>query len=112
MNITGIFLLGGGTTVVVSFLAVAYLRPHLKRILLDLCGTEERAGFWTAFSNVTLVLVPLIFAMHYRPQTGPDTSAALEMGTQLEWALIGLVASVLALGIVLSSFIPRRPAGQ
>lgn len=112
MNITKIFVVGGGTTLAVSFLAVAYLKPHLKRILLDLCGTEERAGFWTAFSNVTLVLVPLIFAMHYRPQTGPETSAVLEMGTQLEWALIGLVASVLILGIVLSSFIPRRTAGQ
>ena len=112
MNITRIFLAGGGATLAVSFVAVAYLRPHLKRLLFDLCGTEERAAFWTAFSNVTLVLLPLICAMHYRPQTGPETSAVLEMGTQLEWALIGLVASVLVLGIVLSTFIPRRPAGQ
>lgn len=108
MNITQIFLVGGGTAVVISFAAVVYLRPHLRRILVELCGTEERAGFWTAFSNVTLVLTPLIFAMQYRPATGPETSAALEVGTELKWALIGLVTSVLVLGLVLSMFIPRR----
>ena len=108
MNITQIFLAGAGTTVAVSFAAVVYLRPHLKRVLVDLCGTEDRAGFWTAFSNVTLILMPLIFAMQYRPETGPATSAALEVGTELKWALMGLVASVLVLGLVLSMFIPRR----
>ena len=112
MSISWIFLTSAGTTTVVAFLAVAYLRPHLKRILIDLCGTEERASFWTAFSNVALVLMPLIFAMQYRPQAGPETSPVLEMGTQLKWALIGLVASVLVLGLVVSMFIPRRPAGQ
>lgn len=112
MNITRIFLAGAGTAVAISFAAVVYLRPHLKRILVDLCGTEERASFWTAFSNLALVLMPLIFAMHYRPETGPETSPVLEIGAQLKWALIGLVASVLALGLVVSMFIPRRPAGQ
>jgi hypothetical protein len=108
MSITQIFLVGAGTTVAISFAAVVYLRPHLRRILVDLCGTEERAGFWTAFSNVTLVLMPLIFAMQYRPETGPTTSGVLEVGAELKWALIGLVASVLVLGLVLSMFIPRR----
>ncbi|HLW78371.1 MAG TPA: hypothetical protein VKU44_02130 [Terriglobia bacterium] len=112
MSVSQIFLASAGTTAILSFLAVAYLKPHLKRILIDLCGTEERASFWTAFSNVALVLMPLIFAMHYRPGAGPETSPVLEMGTQLEWALIGLVASVLVLGFVVSMFIPRRPAGQ
>lgn len=108
MNITQIFLAGAGTTVVITLAAVVYLRPHLRRILVDLCGTEERAGFWTALSNVTLMLTPLIFAMQYRPATGPETSAALEVGVELKWALIGLVTSVLVLGLVLSMFIPRR----
>ena len=112
MNRATIFLAGVGTTVAVSFLAVAYLKASLTRVLIDLCGTEERATFWTAFSNVTLVLVPLIFALHYRPETGPDTSLVFQMSSQLEYALIGLVCSVLILGIVLSIFIPRRSVGQ
>ena len=111
MNVTKIFLTGAGTTAFVSFLAVAYLRSPLMKILIELCGTEERARFWAAFSNVTLILVPLIFAMQYRPVTGPETSPTLEIGSQLKWALIGLVASILILGLVLSMFVPRRPSG-
>lgn len=112
MNITRIFLAGAGIAVAISFAAVVYLRPHLKRILLDLCGTEDRASFWAAFSNLALVLTPLIFAMQYRPETGLGTSPVLEMAAQLKWALIGLVASVLVLGFVVSAFIPRSPPRQ
>lgn len=50
---------------------VSYLKAHLKNLLVELCGTEERASFWLAFSNVTLVLVPLIFALDYQPEFGP-----------------------------------------
>jgi hypothetical protein len=112
MNRVTIFVTGVGTTLMVSVLAVGYLKSSLTKILIDLCGTEERASFWTAFSNVTLILVPLIFALHYHPETGPETSLVFEMGSQLEYALIGLVCSVVVLGIVLSIFIPGRPLGQ
>jgi len=43
----------------VVFLALLYLRSPLQLILTDLCGTVERRRFWTAFSNITLFLVPL-----------------------------------------------------
>ncbi len=35
---------------------VAYIKKHLRTLLLELCGTTERASFWLAFSNVALVL--------------------------------------------------------
>ncbi len=113
MSVVAIFLIGVGTTAAVSLLVVAYLRSHLNAILIDLCGTAERARFWSAFSHVTLAVVPLIFAMQYRPALGQDTTAVLELGAQLKWALVGLVSSVVTLGIVIGSFIPRsRPAMQ
>jgi hypothetical protein len=51
-------------------------------------------------------LTPLIFAMHYRP-ADPATPFVFELGTQLEWALGGLLVSVILLGMVLSKFIPK-----
>jgi uncharacterized membrane protein YhaH (DUF805 family) len=111
MTAVTVFLIDVGITSGVSLIVVAYLRRPLKAILADLCGTSERAKFWSAISNVTLMLVPLIFAMQYRPELGQDTTVVLEMGTQLKWALVGLVVSVVTLGIVIRSFIPRgRPA--
>jgi len=112
MTDMAIFLTGVGAATAASAAVVAYLRRHLESILTDLCGTVERARFWAAFSNVTLILVPLIVAMDYRPEARHGAGVVLEMGAQLKYVLIGLVVTVVLLGIVISSFIPRsRPAG-
>lgn len=110
MNPVAMFLVGVSVTAVVSLAVVRYLKPYLENVLIDLCGTDARAAFWTAFSNVTIGLTPLIFAMHYRPGSDPAAPFVFEIGTQLEWALAGLLLSVMLLGIVLSKFIPRETA--
>jgi len=76
-------------------------------LLIELCGTTERANFWLAFSNVTLVLVPLIFALDYKPEFGPDKTAIFEIATQLKYALIGFVVTLGSLALILFRFIPR-----
>ncbi len=103
------FVIGMGVTLLISMLVVVYLRPHLRRILLDLCETEDRANFWTAFTTVTVVLSPLICAMFHRPAGGGDSAAFFDISTQLRWALVGLIGSVIALGAVIARFIPTSP---
>ena len=108
MSDATIFLVGVGLTATAAALVVWYLRPHLYSILVDLCGTTERARFWMVFSNVTLLLVPIVFAMSCCPG-GRDVSVIFQITSQLRWSLIGLVVSVVALGQVISRFIPRTP---
>ena len=102
------FLTGLGITLGVNLVVIVYLRPHLRKVLIDLCGTRERGEFWTAFSIVTLVLVPLICAMFSPPEPVGDRSVFFEISRQLRWAFMGLVGTVVVLGLVLSRFIPRR----
>ncbi|MGQ0553013.1 MAG: hypothetical protein ACT4PU_07320 [Planctomycetota bacterium] len=102
------YLTGLAVTVFVSLTAALVLRRPLQRLLVELCGTESRAAFWTAFSNLTLVLAPLLGAMHRRPGKGADLAPALEVAAQLEWALAGLLFSVLAIGVVLGRFIAAQ----
>jgi hypothetical protein len=111
MTTSVLFLLGLGLTMIATFAIVAYLRSPLHNILVELCGTRERAAFWVSFSNVTITLVPLIFAMQYTPDLKAGSSAVLELAAQLKWALAGLLFAVLILGWVLKGFI-RRQAGQ
>ncbi|MBZ5546717.1 MAG: hypothetical protein LAO22_01970 [Acidobacteriia bacterium] len=111
MTASFLFLVGLGLTLVTAFAIVAYMRSPLHSILVELCGTRERAAFWVSFSNVTITLVPLIFAMHYTPDLKAGNAAVLELATQLKWALAGLLFAVLILGWVLSSFM-RRQSGQ
>lgn len=101
INQITIFLLEIGVLLVVCLGVIIYLRMALKRILADVCGTENRAKFWTAFTNITVFLVPLVVAMHYRVQTGSGTFAFFEVVTMLRWGLIGLIATVLATGLMI-----------
>ncbi len=105
-----LFLLGLLLTLVTAFVIVIYLRRPLHGMLIELCGTKERAEFWVSFSSITVTLVPLIFAMQYTPGLKPGTTPILELAAQLKWALAGLLAAVLILGWVISSFIKRQTA--
>lgn len=103
-----VFLAGLAATLVISLAIVAYLRAPLHSILVELCGSRERAQFWVAFSNVTVAILPVIFAMQYTPELKAGTSVVLEVTAQLKWALAGLLSAVLVLGWVLSRFIRRH----
>lgn len=108
MTAAWIFLAGLSLVVGVTVGALQHLQTPLLRILIDLCGTEDRARFWLAFSNVTLLAVPTIFALHRSPTTGTVPGAVFDIGDQLQSGLIGLVLSVVILGFVLSHFIAHR----
>jgi uncharacterized membrane protein YhaH (DUF805 family) len=99
------FSLGLGLTEALAFAVVWYIKSHLRAILVDLCGTEARADFWMAFTNVTLILVPMVFSMESYPEGGQGSPVVFQFIEQLKWALIGLIASVAGLGVVLRSFI-------
>jgi len=98
---------GLAVTMGVVFLALLYLRSPLQVILTNLCGTAERARFWTAFSNITLFLVPFALALNHQPTAGGTKSLVFEISDQIESAVIGLIISVMILGMVLSRHILR-----
>jgi len=108
MTSTVAFLTDLGLAATVSIGAVAYVKTALRSLLIELCGTAERANFWLAFSNVTLVLVPLIFALAYEPETAPNKNVIFEMAAQLKYVLVGFVATLTAIALILSRFIPRN----
>jgi high-affinity Fe2+/Pb2+ permease len=108
MSPTWIFLLDVTLTVFVCVGIVLYVAKHLRSLLIELCGTVERASFWLAFSNVSLVIVPLIFALDYSPEFGLNQTLVFEIAGQLKHALIGLITTFGCLALVLFWFVPRE----
>lgn len=97
-----IFFSGICITIIISLIVILYIKEHLKNILIDLCGTKARANFWMAFSNVSLVITPVIFASLLVPDgIGYD----ILIVRQLRLALIGLIGIVLIIGFVLKQYI-------
>lgn len=106
------FFVGLALTLITALVVVFYLKSSLRNILCDLCGTEERADFWTSFSNVVLILLPIIFALTQRPNGGTGAEAFFEITDQLLWAFVGLLLAVLVLGFFISIFILRAPGQE
>jgi hypothetical protein len=108
MNVSLLFLCGLAVTAVMSFGTAAYLQRPLRKVLIELCGNDDRAQFWTVFSNITVAFVPLVAALQYQPSPAETSPALIEIGAQLKWGLVGLVLSVLILGKILMKFISRE----
>jgi hypothetical protein len=107
MYVSLVFACGLATTLLAALTVVRYLSGPLRAQLKELCGNAERAEFWTAFSSVTVILTPAIFAIPADPSAASGTPALLAIVSQLRWGLIGLVISVLMLGWILGRFIPK-----
>lgn len=98
-------------TILVCSGLVLYLAKHLRLLLIELCGTAERADFWLAFSNVSMVLVPLIFVLDYKLEFGPGKLVVFEVAAQFKHGLAGFITTLGVLALVLFRFIPReRPS--
>lgn len=110
MNTIISFLIQVFLTLILTSLIVIYIRPHLRKVLVDLCGTEERAQFWTVFSNVLLIGLPGILALNYRPEAGNLEELFFEVAGRLSGTLAGFLFALVCVGIVVSIFalfVPR-----
>jgi hypothetical protein len=104
MNTTTLFLMQLGASVLASLLLARYLRASLRRVLVELCGTEERAEFWTAFSNLLLTLTPAMFALGFMPIATTGEELFIEFAGQLRWNLFGFIAALVAIGSAVAFF--------
>jgi len=109
MNTILYFLVQIVITLIVVTLIIGYLRPYLKKVLVDLCGTEERAQFWTAFSNILLIGLPLIFALNYRPEYMNTEELFFDVASKLSSNLGGLLLALVSVGIIVSFFALGAP---
>ena len=114
MNTLLAFTIEIGLTILAFALITAYLRPHLKRVLLDLCKTEDRAQFWTAFSNILLIGAPLIIALGFRPEASTLEATVFEIIGRLSGNLAGYLSALIGIGIIVSFFalVAPRQTGE
>ena len=104
MNTVAVFGIEFVLTILVGLLLMFYLRPSLYRVLVDLCGGEERARFWLAFSTVLLIGVPAASALGYRPVLGTFPDSFFDLAQQLGRNVMGFLVALVALGIVVAFF--------
>lgn len=91
-------------TFIICALTFRYLRPYLNRILIDLCGTEERAKFWTVFSNILLVGFPVLIGLMRRPESNQAEELFFELTRQTSANVIAFMVTLVGVGFIVSIF--------
>jgi hypothetical protein len=109
MNAIVSFVIEVALTLILSALLVGYLRPFLGKVLVDLCGTQDRARFWTAFSNLLLIGMPVILALNYRPGARTAEELFFEVAQKLSGNLGGLLFALIVIGFMVSIFALLAP---
>jgi len=114
MNQIYSFLIEVALTLLAALMTVAYLRPFLRRILIDLCGTEDRAQFWTSFSNILLIGLPMLISLSYRPEAKTTQELFFELSSRISGNLVSLLVALVGTGIVVAFFalVAPRPAKE
>lgn len=98
-------------TLAAAFLLSAVFSRFLRPVLVDLCGTTERAQFWTVFSRFLLLLLPALFGLGFEPQAEPGLNLFFDLTRQLRWNLLGFVMALLGVGaaVVFFALVAPRP---
>ena len=97
-------------------LAAIYLRPALLRLLADICGTGDRADFWTRMASLGLIIGPTGLTL-MRAESWHGLVDPIEMTRALlSVSLNGVLVVLAILAFAMWRQVPRqstsKPAGE
>jgi hypothetical protein len=99
------FLIALALSLLMSALVVWYTKQALHRVLVDLCGEDHRARYWSTFSNVMLLLVPVAALMIGHGNDRTVESSVFSIVDQLKWSMVGLILSFFAIAMGVAAFV-------
>jgi hypothetical protein len=108
---TAVFALGSMVALVILAITLRVLRPRLRGMLIELCRSEARAGFWVTVSTWWIGIIGVLAGTASygyslgRTASGADLLAAVM--TQLRTFLVGLLGAILILALGLPRWIRR-----
>ena len=109
MNDIAAFALDLVLTLLVALALVIYLSPSLFRILVDLCGTQDRARFWLTLSRIVLVGIPVVSALGYEPGMQMGVPWYFDLAHQLARTAMSLLTATVGIGLVITFFAAIAP---
>lgn len=71
-----------------------YLKNVTRRLLADLCGTQDRSDFWVRVSTILITGIPLLLALAFGQSSNPEAIAG-EVARRALWlSTFGIVIAV------------------
>lgn len=101
MNTLTLFIIEVLLSFGISATVVILIKPLLRDVLIETCGTQKRAEFWVMFTQLMLVISPLLIVIYFAPtsaivppnlaETMKDTLFQSLLGVFIALAIIGQV---------------------
>ena len=118
MNTLVLFLIEVLLCFAISVSLIYLLKPVLCDMLIDICGTETRAAFWVMFTQLMLIISPLLLVIYFAPtQDVLAINTAEALKDTLFRTLLGDFVALATIGVVIWKSIrvppaPPLPAGD
>ena len=106
-----LFLIEVGTCLVASGVLVITLTSPLRRLLLDACGTRERANFWVVYCDAMIFIAPLVASAIFGKSGELFAPTVAFYKAALGSALSGVFVALAAIGPQVARILPPRPHG-
>jgi hypothetical protein len=108
MSQLSLFLIEVGVCLFASGLLVVALTGPMRRLLVDACGTAERASFWVVYCDAMFFILPLLAVVAFGKSTEMSGPTLGFYKAALGSALLGVFVALAVIGIQIAGFLPRR----
>ena len=86
----------------ISTAVILLIKPLLRDVLIETCGTAKRAEFWVMFTQLMLIISPLLLVIYFAPTTTTTTiNLAEAMKDTLFRSLLGDFIALATIGQVI-----------
>ena len=95
----------------ISLALIWLIKPLLRDVLIETCGTQKRAEFWVMFTQLMLVISPLLLVIFFIPTDAATTiNLAEALKDTLFRTLLGDFIALASIGQVIWKSIKNSPA--
>jgi hypothetical protein len=102
MNTLSLFTIEVLLCLGISIAVILLLKPLLRDVLVETCGTAKRAEFWVMFTQLMLVISPLLIVIFFAPTEASITiNIAEAMQDTLFRSLLGVFVALAMIGQVM-----------
>ena len=110
MNTLTLFIIEVLLSFGISATVVILIKPLLRDVLIETCGTKKRAEFWVMFTQLMLVISPLLIVIYFAPtSTVVPPNIAETLKDTLFQSLLGVFIALAMIGqVIWKSITPAR----
>ena len=110
MNTLTLFIIEVSLSFGISATVVILIKPLLRDVLIETCGTKKRAEFWVMFTQLMLVISPLLIVIYFAPtSTVVPPNIAETLKDTLFQSLLGVFIALAMIGqVIWKSITPAR----